>query len=58
VGFAPRLFHVTETVDPSTPESNVFVAPVTYGDRAGRIKQRQAIGTALDIIMQVAQDPT
>jgi hypothetical protein len=58
VGFAPRLFHVTETVDPSTPESNVFVAPVTYGDRAGRIKQRQAIGTALDIIMQVVQDPT
>src|SRR5271165_2462927 len=30
VGFAPRLFHISETVDPTKPEHNVFVAPVTY----------------------------
>jgi hypothetical protein len=48
---------VNETAEPSKPENNLFVAPVTYGDRATRIKQRQAIGTAIDIIMRVMQNP-
>jgi hypothetical protein len=57
VGFAPRLFHIDETVDPTKPESNIFVAPVTYGDKATRIKQRQAIGTAFDIIVRTIRNP-
>jgi hypothetical protein len=57
VGFAPRLFHVNETVDPTKPDSKVFVAPVTYGDRATRIKQSPAIGTAFDIIIRTVQNP-
>lgn len=57
VGLAPRLFQINETVDSTTPESNVFVAPVNYGDKATRIKQRQAIETAFDIILRTIHNP-
>jgi len=57
IGFAPHLFHVNETVDPTKPEQNIFVAPVSYGNKATRTKQRQAIGMAFDIIVRTLGDP-
>ena len=57
VGFAPRLFHIGDTADPQKPENNVFVASVTYGDDVIRMKHREAIHTAFDIICRTVANP-
>jgi hypothetical protein len=53
VGLNPRLFRSTDTPDPGKPEKNVFVAPVSYGERHGRVKQREALWHAISVLQKI-----
>jgi hypothetical protein len=53
VGLNPRLFQSTDTLDPTKPEKNVFVAPVSYGERNGRMKQREALRRTIAAMQKV-----
>jgi hypothetical protein len=53
VGLNPGLFQSTDTPDPKTPEKNVFVAPVSYGERNGRMKQRETLRRAIAVMQKI-----
>ncbi len=54
IGFAPRLFGIEDKPD-RKPHENVFVAPVRYGDAAGRLLHLPAIEDATRIVAETAE---
>ena len=50
LGLSSHLFHATENPDTKKYANNVVVAPVIYGERAGRKRHQPAIEKAVEIV--------